>query len=98
VAETSEKYPGHGQTIEGVRMTVTDRAGLDSPEMGIEVLSALHHLYPTQFKLEKATALVANSETMAALGRGDDPGTIAAGWAAALAEFKARRQKYLLYP
>ena len=78
-------------------MTVTDRAALDSPEMGIEILSALHHLYPTQFKLDKASGLLANSETIDALRRGDDPHAIAAGWAPALAEFNARRNKYLLY-
>jgi uncharacterized protein YbbC (DUF1343 family) len=78
-------------------MTVTDRKALDSPEMGIEILSALHHLYPAQFKLEKAAALVANAETMAAIARGDDPRAIAAGWEKDLDEFKARREKYLLY-
>jgi uncharacterized protein YbbC (DUF1343 family) len=98
VAEDANRYPYHGQTIQGVRLTVTDRVALDSPELGIEILSALHRLYPTQFKLEKAAPLVANSETMAALARGDDPRTIAAGWASALADFRARRQKYLLYP
>ncbi len=54
VAETAEKYPYHGQTIEGVKMTVTDRVALDSPELGIEIVSALQHLYPAKFKLEKA--------------------------------------------
>ena len=98
VADDANHYPYHGQTIEGVRVTVTDRDALDSPELGIEVLSALHHLYSTQFKLEKAAPLVANAETMAALERGDDPRAIAAGWASALADFKVRRAKYLIYP
>jgi SSS family transporter len=98
VEEDANKYPYHGQTIEGVRMKVTGRLALDSPELGIEILSALHHLYPAQFKLKKAAGLVANSETIAALERGDDPRVIAAGWAAGLASFKARRNKYLLYP
>jgi uncharacterized protein YbbC (DUF1343 family) len=104
VAEDANHYPYHGQTIEGVRLTVTDREALDSPELGIEILTALHRLYPTQFKLEKAAGLVANSETMAALERGDglteltDPRAIAATWAAALEAFKAKRAKYLLYP
>jgi uncharacterized protein YbbC (DUF1343 family)/CubicO group peptidase (beta-lactamase class C family) len=98
VADDVNHYPYHGQTIEGVRLTVTDRVALDSPELGIEILCALHHLYPTQFKLDKAAPLIANSETMAALARGDDPRAIAASWAPALAEFKARRAKYLLYP
>jgi SSS family transporter len=98
VAEDANRYPYHGQTIEGVRLTVIDRQALDSPELGIEVLSALHQLYPAQFKLDKAAGLVANTETMAGLARGDDPRAIAAGWAAALDAFKARRAKYLLYP
>jgi SSS family transporter len=98
VAEDVNHYPYHGQTIEGVHMTVTDRTQLDSPELGIEILAALHHLYPAQFNLDKAARLVANTETMAALARGDDPRAIAAGWAAGLAEFKQRRAKYLLYP
>ena len=98
VAEDANRYPYHGQTIEGVRLTVTDRTALDSPELGIEILAALHHLYPTQFKLEKAATLVANSETMTAIGRGNDPRSIAAAWKPALDDFKAHRAKYLLYP
>jgi len=97
VAEDANKYPYHGQTIQGVRMTVTDRTALDSPELGIEILSALHHLYPAQFKLDKAAPLLANAETMAALEHGDDPRKIAAGWAAELEKFKQRREKYLIY-
>ncbi|HEV2619509.1 MAG TPA: DUF1343 domain-containing protein, partial [Acidobacteriaceae bacterium] len=97
VAETPERYPGHGKTIDGVRMAVTDRAALDSPEMGIEVLNALHHLYPKEFQLQKAAGLVANTETMDGLERGDDPRIIAQGWAAGLVAFEARRERCLLY-
>ena len=98
VAEDDNHYPYHGQTIEGVRMTVTDRVALDSPELGIEILAALHKLYPGQFKLEKASTLVANTETMVALELGDDPRAIAQSWAAALASFQQRRTKYSIYP
>ncbi len=98
VAEDGTRYPYHGQTVEGVRLTVTDRVALDSPELGMEILSALHRLYPAQFQLDKAAGLVANTETMEQLERGDDPRAIAASWAKSLDEFKARRAKYLLYP
>ncbi len=80
-----------------MRLTVTDRAALDSPELGIEILSALHRLYPAQFKLDKAAPLVANAETMTALARGDDPRAIAASWASALTKFRTQREKYLIY-
>jgi uncharacterized protein YbbC (DUF1343 family) len=98
VRDTPEKYPGHGQTINGVRMKVTDRKALESPEMGIEILSALHKLYPTDFQLAKAAPLVANTETMDRLTHGDDPRDIAAGWQPALKQFVAQRRPYLLYP
>jgi uncharacterized protein YbbC (DUF1343 family) len=97
VKETAEKYPGHGLTVDGVRMRVTDRKALDSPEMGVEILAALHKLYPTEFQLAKAANLVANTETMQGLERGDDPRELAKGWEAGLKEFEAKRQKYLLY-
>jgi uncharacterized protein YbbC (DUF1343 family) len=97
VAETPERYPYHGQTIEGVRLTVTDRAALNSPEMGIEIISALHHLYPAHFDVAKVAKLVANSEVLAALRRGDDPRAIAKGWQPGLEAFQARRAAYLLY-
>ena len=38
VAEDSNRYPGHGQTLNGISITTTDRRALDSPEMGIELL------------------------------------------------------------
>ena len=98
VAEDSNHYPGHGQTLNGISITTTDRKALDSPEMGIELLSALAHLYPGRFNLAKAATLVANVNTMRSLANGDDPRTIAAGWSAELNDFKRRREAYLLYP
>jgi uncharacterized protein YbbC (DUF1343 family) len=96
VAEDSNRYPSHGKTIPGIAFTVTDRNALDSPQLGIELLSALHHLYP-EFLLGKAAHLVTNADTMRALTNQDDPRKIAEGWAADLAAFDHRRQPYLLY-
>jgi SSS family transporter len=96
VAEDANRYPSHGKTIPGVAFTVTDRIALDSPELGIELLSALHHLYP-DFALSKAAYLVTNVDTMRALTNGDDPRQIADTWKADLAAFRQRREPYLLY-
>ena len=98
VAEDTNHYPGHGQTIHGIDLTATDRNLLDTPELGIEILSALHHLYPTQFNLARAAALVASINTMQSLTNNEDPRTIAAAWTTDLNDFKKRRQPYLLYP
>jgi len=80
-----------------VKVELVERKQLDSPELGIEILAALHHLYPTQFSLDKAMTLVANQATMDALKRGDDPRKIAASWATSLDAFRAKREPYLLY-
>jgi uncharacterized protein YbbC (DUF1343 family) len=96
VAEDSNHYPSHGKTIPGVAFTVTDRGVFNSPEMGIELLSALHHLYP-EFQLAKAAYLVTNVDTMQALTNMDDPRRIAAGWEKDLTAFEHRREAYLLY-
>ncbi len=97
VAEDSNHYPFHGQQIEGVRMTTTDRQLLDSPELGIELIAALHKLYPAEFKLARTSLLIANAATSKSLEEGADPRTIAAGWKTNLDAFEGRRQQYLLY-
>ena len=97
VAEDSNKYPYHGQTIEAVRFTVTDPTVLNTPELGIEILSALHKLYPSQFNFEKAHRLFNNQATLQALQRNDDPRSIAASWQPSLDRFIADRSKILLY-
>ena len=96
VADDGNHYPYHGQTIEVVRVRVTDREALDSSEMGLEILAVVHRLYPAQFTLTKAT-LLANAATMRALGAGEDPRDIAKGWAAEREGFARQRAAALLY-
>ncbi len=98
VADDANRYPFHGQTVGGIRIVATDRTKLDSPELGVELLAALHQLYPEQFQMGKASRLVANRETMSDLEHGTDPREIAAGWKGKLANFFKRRERYLLYP
>ncbi|HEV2577326.1 MAG TPA: sodium/solute symporter [Acidobacteriaceae bacterium] len=90
-------HPFHGQTIEAVRIAVTDRNTLDSPELGVEIQSVLHKLYPQQFHLDRGARYLANSATQDAIARGDDPRTIAATWQPALDNYKSAREPYLLY-
>jgi SSS family transporter len=97
VAEDVNHYPSHGQTIPAVHFRVTDPAAFDSPEFGVELLSALEHLNPTRFKLELAKNLLANAETLNALKTGKDPREIAATWSAALRTFEQARNPFTLY-
>jgi uncharacterized protein YbbC (DUF1343 family) len=96
VADDSNHYPFHGKTIPGIAFTLTDRNALDAPELGIEVISALHQLY-SEFALGKTGRLIVNVDTTRALNNKDDPRSISASWAADLAAFRRRRESYLLY-
>jgi SSS family transporter len=97
VAETANHYPFHGQTIDAVGIIVTDRRALDAAEMGVEILSVLHRLYPKQFDLEKTLRLVGSRSTLDAMERGDDPRAIADGWRPGLAAYEDRRKGVLIY-
>jgi uncharacterized protein YbbC (DUF1343 family)/CubicO group peptidase (beta-lactamase class C family) len=86
-----------GERCEGVNLIVLDRNTLDSPELGIELASALHKLYPNDFKLERMADLLVNQAAFEAIGAGEDPRRIAEDWQERLDEFVRLREKYLLY-
>jgi uncharacterized protein YbbC (DUF1343 family) len=98
VTEDENHYPSHGKTIPGITFTLTDRNALDSPELGIEIVSALQRLYPTQFNLAKTDPLIVSVNTLLSLKNNEDPRAISAAWKPDLDAFRQRRQAYLLYP
>ena len=81
----------------GVNIIVTDRNALDAPELGIEIASALHTLYPQQFDMTKLDHLMLNDRTMQAISAGQDPRRVWANWIDEIEVFKTIRAKYLLY-
>jgi uncharacterized protein YbbC (DUF1343 family)/CubicO group peptidase (beta-lactamase class C family) len=86
-----------GERCEGVNLIVMDRNTLDSPELGIELASALHKFYPNDFKLEKMADLLVNQTVFEAIAAGEDPRRIAEDWQERLEGFERLRDKYLLY-
>jgi len=91
----SNRYSG--QKCEGINIVLIERNALDGPELGIELASALHKLYPQQFQLEKMTELLINKAAFDAIAQGEDPRRIAQDWQPALDKFQQIRQKYLIY-
>jgi uncharacterized protein YbbC (DUF1343 family)/CubicO group peptidase (beta-lactamase class C family) len=85
------------ERCEGVNLIVLDRNTLDSPELGVELASALHKLYPNDFKLDRMADLLVNQAVFEAIAAGDDPRRIAADWQERQEEFLRLREKYLLY-
>ena len=85
------------QKCEGVNIVVTDRNAFDSPELGIELSSALHKLYPQQYDMRRMIELLLNQSVYDAISNGEDPRRIAEDWNAEDEQFQQLRQKYLIY-
>lgn len=94
----AKPYPYAGQLCHGVRILVIDRNVLDAPELGVEIASALRHLYADQFQLQKMNTLLANRAVLDAIAAGQDPQHIAEGWRVDVDAFEQRRRPALLYP
>jgi uncharacterized protein YbbC (DUF1343 family) len=86
-----------GERCEGVNLIVLDRNTLESPELGIELASALHKLYPNHFKVEKMSDLMVNQSVLDAITASQDPRRIAQDWQDRLDAFVRIREKYLMY-
>jgi uncharacterized protein YbbC (DUF1343 family) len=85
------------QLCHGVQIVLLNRQILDSPALGIEIISALHRLYPKDFQLDKTLGLIGSRKVLQAIKAGQDPATIAQDWQGALEQFCMLRSKYLLY-
>jgi len=81
----------------GVNIIVTDRNVLDSPQLGIELASALRSLYPADYKIDRMIEILANRAVFDALVAGQDPRRIGEEWRDELQDFEKIRTKYLIY-
>jgi uncharacterized protein YbbC (DUF1343 family)/CubicO group peptidase (beta-lactamase class C family) len=86
-----------GQQCQGVNIILIERNAFDSPELGVELASALHKLYPEQFHMERMVDLLVNQTAYDAIAKGEDPRRIGEDWREALEKFQQVRQKYLIY-
>ncbi|MFZ3340911.1 MAG: exo-beta-N-acetylmuramidase NamZ domain-containing protein [Terriglobales bacterium] len=86
-----------GERCQGVSIIVLDRDLFDATELGIELASALHKLYPADFKLERMATLLVNQPVLQAIDAGQDPRRIVSDWQERLQQFLVMREKYLLY-
>jgi len=86
-----------GQKCEGVNIVLIERNALDAAELGIELASALHKLYPEQWHMQRLIELLDNQSVYDAIAAGQDPRRIAEDWREALDKFIQVRQKYLIY-
>jgi uncharacterized protein YbbC (DUF1343 family) len=81
----------------GVNIIVVDRAVFNPLRAGIEIAVALRHLYPEQWKIDSYSRLLANTDTLERIKRGEAPEEILHSWNAGLEEFRRARAGILLY-
>ncbi|MBX3169476.1 MAG: serine hydrolase [Candidatus Eremiobacteraeota bacterium] len=86
-----------GQVCGGVDLLLVDRSQVHSQRVGLEIGCALRRLYPQQWRWSDWSSSFQESATIRALQRSPRPPEIEAAWQPALAEFRKRRQPYLLY-
>ncbi len=81
----------------GVQILLLDRQALDSPALGIEIISALRRLYPKNFQVDKTLGLIGSRKVLQAVKAGQDPASVVQDWQGPLEQFRELRSKYLLY-
>jgi uncharacterized protein YbbC (DUF1343 family)/CubicO group peptidase (beta-lactamase class C family) len=85
------------QPCQGIKIDVEDRRTLDSPELGVELATALYRLYPRKFRMDSTLGMVGSLRVLDQIKAGEDPKSIEQDWQARLADFRMLRSKYLLY-
>jgi uncharacterized protein YbbC (DUF1343 family)/CubicO group peptidase (beta-lactamase class C family) len=86
-----------GEECSGVNIIITDRDKFRPVASGLEIAVALYKLYPTQWKVDNYARLLANTDALARIKRGESASEVARSWMASLDEFKKARASVLLY-
>lgn len=86
------------QPCGGVYLVLTDREACTPVDVGLTLASTLQRLYPDQFALDKMQSLLQHRPTLDAIREGKTLAELKQLWTGDLAEFKKRRERFLLYP
>ena len=97
VSFTPSSGPFAQERCQGVNLIVIDRTTLDAPELGLELASALNHLYGGEYKLDRIMDLLSNRTVFNSLAAQWDPRRIEEDYRDESLRFEKIRQKYLIY-
>jgi len=87
-----------GEPCGGVNIILTDRERCQVVDIGLLAAKILNRWYPDQFQVGKMETLLSDEPTLQAIQEDKPLSEIRGLWTEKTEEFKARRQKYLLYP
>jgi uncharacterized protein YbbC (DUF1343 family) len=94
---TPDAAPFRGRLCHGVQIQVIDRGQLDAPLLGALLAGTLAHLWPDEFALGAIDAMVGSRQTLSGLHDVVTAVNLAAQWQPRLDEFRALRERFLLY-
>ena len=81
----------------GVNLIITNRDALEPVLTGLEMSAQIYKLYPKEFNVEKFNRLLVSDKIYNAFKQGSEAKALRQIWNSELEQFKATRQKYLLY-
>jgi uncharacterized protein YbbC (DUF1343 family) len=97
VTFTPKASPHQGKACKGVRLRVTDRATFDPVRAALAMALAMQQLHPTEWDLEHVERMLQCKAALDGVKSGANLDAIAATWAAPLASFVRKRERFLLY-
>jgi uncharacterized protein YbbC (DUF1343 family) len=94
--------PYKGELCHGVRVTMTERGTVRPTAAALAIAQALEALFGAAWHEEKLEHMLGSPAAVSAIALGAagsrDLATAVSSWTPALAAFRAKREKYLLYP
>jgi uncharacterized protein YbbC (DUF1343 family)/CubicO group peptidase (beta-lactamase class C family) len=87
-----------GELCGGVNIILTDRERCRVVDIGLLAAKILNRWYPEPFQVRKMETLLGDEPTLQAIQEDKPLPEIRGLWTEKTEEFKARREKYLLYP
>lgn len=94
---TPTDYIYKNESCGGVNIILTDREQCRVVDIALAAAELLNQWYPDQFDVEKMETLLKDKPTLEAIENDKPLADIRQMWGAQLADFKGRREKYLLY-
>lgn len=97
VTFTPTASPHAGKACNGIRLRVTDRGKFEPVRAAVTIALALHELHPSEWDLEHVDRMLQSKAALDGIKAGAGVEAIAATWAAPLAAFVKKRERFLLY-
>lgn len=98
VTEVTPKSSVHaGKKCQAVKIAIVDARRFEPIRTALALAKIIHEVHPSEWTFDAMDNMLRWTPAMDAIRAGKDVADIEATWAAGLADFKARRQRFLLY-